>query len=85
MEERPQADSFVVKIWEKKVEDAAHDASWRGSIAHVESGDRFYLESLADVPCFLAPYVVEAGGELELRTRLYLWITSPRGVLKDRL
>ena len=74
MDELPPAHSFVIKIWAKRVDDATRDASWRGTITHVESGKRQYLESLVEVPRVLAPYVVEAGGTLDLRTRLCLWM-----------
>lgn len=76
MDEPPSAHSFVVKIWAKRVDDASQDASWRGSITHVESGERLYLDRLMDVPNFLAPYVVEVGGTLDRRTRLCLRLTS---------
>lgn len=80
MKEPPHTDSFVVKIWAKKVEDSGRDASWRGSVTHVETGERLYLERLTQIPSFLAPYVLEAGGELDVRTLLFLWLVSPDGV-----
>jgi len=77
MDEPPSnAHSFVVKVWPKKVEDSDRDASWRGSVTHVETGERVYLESLVEVPGAIAPHVVEAGGTLDLRTRLCLWMES---------
>lgn len=77
MDERsPTAHSFVVRVWPKKVEDSDCDASWRGSVTHVETGERVYLESLTEVPGVIAPYVVENGGTLDLRTRLCLWMAS---------
>ena len=76
MDEPPPAHSFVVKVWAKRVEDASQDASWRGSITHVESGERVYLDRLMQVPEYLAPYVIEVGGALDLWTRLYLRLAS---------
>lgn len=73
----PDTSSFVVRIWPKKVEDSRQDASWRGSVTHVETGKRLYLKSLMDIPEFIAPYVVDAGGDLDLRTRLWLWMILP--------
>ncbi len=72
----PTAHSFVVKVWPKKVEDSGRDASWRGSVTHVETGERVYLESLVEVSSVIAPYVVENGGTIDLRTRLCLWMAS---------
>lgn len=79
MKEPPQTNSFVVKIWAKRVEDSERDASWRGSVTDVETGERLYLERLSQIPGFLAPYVLEAGGELDIRTLLFLWLVSPDG------
>jgi hypothetical protein len=58
------------------VENAEGDASWRGSITHVETGERRYLEGLIEVPAFIAPYILEAGGALDWRSRLLLWVAS---------
>lgn len=77
-EPHPNGHSFVVKVWPKKVEDSDRDASWRGSVTHVKTGERRYLESLTEVPGVIAPYVVENGGTLDLRTRLCLWMESLR-------
>lgn len=80
MKEPPHTDSFVVKIWVKRVEDSGRDASWRGSVTHVETGERLYLERLTQILSFLAPYVLEAGGELDIRTLLLLYLVFPDGV-----
>jgi hypothetical protein len=45
--------SFVVRIWLEEDD----RASWRGHITHVTSGDRQYVERLADIIDFIAPYV----------------------------
>jgi len=68
-----QARSFIVKVWAKKVEDPSADASWRGHVTHVGSGDQKYLKSLMEVPAFIAPYVNELGGALGLYTRFCIW------------
>jgi hypothetical protein len=72
----PNTHSFVVRIWPKRVEGVGEDASWRGSITHVEAGERRYLEDLIEVPRFIAPYIIEAGGTLDWRSRLLLWRAS---------
>lgn len=80
MNKLPRTDSFVVKIWAKKVEDSRGDASWRGSVTHVETGECLYLERLTQIPWFLAPYVLDAGGKLDVRTLMLLCLVSPDGV-----
>lgn len=45
--------SFVVRIWLEEDD----RATWRGHITHVRSGDRRYVEQLADIVDFIAPYV----------------------------
>ena len=84
MDEPPPAHSFVIKIWAKRVEDASEDAAWRGSITHVESGERLYLDRLLEVLGVLAPYVREVGGTLDRRTRLCLWMASLHASKEDR-
>ena len=72
----PNTHSFVVRIWPKRVEDPERDTSWRGTVTHVDTGRRLHLKRLVEVPEFIAPYIVEAGGTLDLRTRLCLWMAS---------
>lgn len=45
--------SFVVRIWLEEDD----RATWRGHITHVPSGDRQYVERLADIVDFIALYV----------------------------
>lgn len=45
--------SFVVRIWLEEDD----RATWRGHITHVPSGDRQYVERLADIVDFIARYV----------------------------
>lgn len=72
----PEVHSFVVKIWAKEVKDPRSDASWRGSVTHVGTGERRYIQRLMQIPYFIAPYVNEIGDALDLRSRLCLWITQ---------
>lgn len=74
-ESPPQTHSFVVKVWEKEGRVSQGRVPWRGSITHVGTGKRLYLENLREVSGFLAPYVRDLGGSLDLRTRLCLWLT----------
>lgn len=69
MDDRPlQAHSFIVKVWSKRVDDASQDATWRGSVTHVESGERLYLKRLVQIPGFIAPFVSEVGGTIDAET-----------------
>lgn len=74
-ESPPQTHSFVVKVWEKEGGAQEEGVPWRGSITHVGTGKRLYLENLREVSDFLVPYVRDLGGSLDLRTRLCLWLT----------
>jgi len=74
-ESPPETHSFVVRIWEKKG-GRSEDASWRGSVTHVGTGDRLYLESLRQLPEFLSPYVDEIGGQIDFHSRLCFWVSS---------
>lgn len=74
-ESPPQTHSFVVKVWEKEGRVSQGGVPWRGSITHVGTGKRRYLENLREVSGFLVPYVRDLGGALDLRTRLCLWLT----------
>lgn len=73
----PKPHSFVVKVWAEEVVDARRDPSWRGYITHVGTGERLYLKSLLQVPGFMAPFVEDLGGSLDVRTRMCLWMAPP--------
>ncbi len=45
--------SFVVRIWLEEDD----QARWRGHITHVPSGERQYVERLADIVDFIGQYV----------------------------
>lgn len=51
--------SFIVKIWlEESPEEAGEvdEATWRGHVTHVPSGQRRYFERLQDVVAFIRTY-----------------------------
>ena len=57
--------SFIVKVW---LEESAHESNqalWRGSITHVLSGKRRYLDDLQDIFAFIASYLEAMGVELD--------------------
>ena len=68
------ASSFIVKIWIEEADDATERASWRGRITHVPSGEQHYLKDLAEIPAFIAPYLLERGIKLDRGLRIKLWL-----------
>lgn len=66
--------SFIVKVW---VEDSAkEDATglWRGSITHVPSGQRCYLNTLDEIQDFIAPYLEGMGVKPGAHWRINRWL-----------
>ena len=49
--------SFVIRIGIEETVQEAGTATWRGHITHVPSGERRYVEDLAKIPAFIAPYL----------------------------
>lgn len=67
---QPDTHSFIVKVWleetgaEKSTANAtgaARQPRWRGHITHVVSGERRYLQSLAEVKAFIEGYLMRMG------------------------
>ena len=54
---------FIVKIWLEESAEEAGQATWRGYITHVPSGQRRYLQSLDDIILFIKPYLEAMGAE----------------------
>ncbi len=53
--------SFVVTIWLEETAEEAGQATWRGHVTHVPSGDRGYLARLDDIVTFIRPYLARLG------------------------
>ncbi len=53
--------SFIVKVWIEETVEEAGQATWRGHITHALSGERCYVESLAAIIVFIAPYLEKMG------------------------
>jgi hypothetical protein len=53
--------SFIVKIWLEETTEEAGQATWRGHITHVPSGERRYVQDLGDIAAFIAPYLERMG------------------------
>jgi hypothetical protein len=52
---------FVVKIWLEETAKEAGQATWRGHITHVPSGERRYLRDLGEIEAFITPYLERMG------------------------
>jgi len=70
--------SFIVKIWveERGVDDGT--TRWRGHITDVPSGRRVYIESLQEIPLFVASYLEEMKVRFGLGWRLWRWLFRKR-------
>jgi hypothetical protein len=69
----PRTHSFVVKIWLEETADETQHPVWRGHITHVASGQRRYVNSLAGISGYIAPYLAGWQIKLPLRERICLW------------
>jgi hypothetical protein len=45
-------------------------------VTHVHSGDHQYVENLLQISALLVPYVTQMGGQVDLHTRLCLWLAA---------
>jgi hypothetical protein len=64
--------SFIVRIWLEEND----RARWRGHITHVPDGERRYVEQLADIVDFIAPYV--EGMKAGPTGRFHKWLAGRR-------
>jgi hypothetical protein len=70
----PDTHSFVVKTWLEVTKEEAGQARWRGHITHVVSGERRYLQSLAEITSFIEGYLVRMGVPPESAQRGPRWL-----------
>jgi starvation-inducible outer membrane lipoprotein len=66
--------SFIIKIWLEETTAEAGQARWRGHITHVPSGKRRYIQDLAAIPLFIAPYLREMGVSMSFGRRVRRWL-----------
>jgi hypothetical protein len=66
--------SFVVKVWLEEATEEAGRARWRGHITHVVSGERRYLQSLAEITWFIEGYLVRMGVAPESHRPVSRWL-----------
>jgi hypothetical protein len=65
--------SFIIKIWLEETVEQSGEAKWRGSITHVSSSERRYVESLEAITEFIAGYLEAMGvNPVQKATRKWL-------------
>jgi hypothetical protein len=69
---QPGPQSLVVKIWVEETGGSAQATVWRGSVTHVETGERVYVRDMTHLFQVIVPFVEKIGGPLRFRTRLLL-------------
>jgi hypothetical protein len=70
--------SFVIKIWLEETAAEAGRARWRGHITHVATGQRHYVNSMGDLPAFVAPYLGLMGVDVDVESELQQWLHEQR-------
>ncbi|MGD8791834.1 MAG: hypothetical protein PVF47_04720 [Anaerolineae bacterium] len=65
-----ETESFIVKVWVEEQAREANDATWRGHVTHVPSGERWYVERLGQIPAIIRPYLERLGVKF---SRLERW------------
>jgi len=55
---------FIVRIWLEESAAEAGQATWRGYVTHVPSGERRYIQTLDEIGAFIAPYLESMGVRL---------------------
>ena len=67
---------FVVHVWLEESAPEAGQATWRGQITHVPSGERHAVRQLDDVGLFIAPYLQGMGVKLSRCWRWKAWLAK---------
>lgn len=58
---------FIARIWCERGEDPDMAPEWRGSVEHVESGQRTYFRHLEAVLEFMKPHLADIGVDAQQR------------------
>lgn len=58
---------FIVRVWCERGDQADRVPEWRGSVEHVESGQRAYFRHLEAVLEFMRPHLSEIGIDAQQR------------------
>jgi hypothetical protein len=59
--------SFIVRVWRELGEGRQESQEWRGSIEHVQTGQRVFFRSLRSIATFMQPHLERLGIEAPLR------------------
>lgn len=59
--------SFIVRVWRERGEGQAVSQEWRGSIEHVQSGQRSFFRDLGAIARFMRPHLEQLGIEAPMR------------------
>lgn len=65
LEDRTAA--FIVRIWCERGDEQAANVEWRGSVEHVQSGERAFFRHLETVVEFMKPRLVGIGIDAQQR------------------
>ena len=77
--------SFIIKIWIEEGRDGAGQASWRGHITHVPTGERQYLQSVDEIGPFIVSHLQRMGVTLGRRRHLMEWCKRLRSAFRSAL
>ena len=66
--------SFIVRIWLEETAEEAGQATWRGHVTHVPSGERCYVKDLEDIIAAIAPYLEGMGVKHGIGWRVRQWL-----------
>lgn len=69
-----QRHSFIIKIWREQLRTGSSQATWRGHITHVPSGERRYLKGMDDIADFIVPYLEAFGVKPGRYWRVRRWL-----------
>ncbi|MGW8319756.1 MAG: hypothetical protein ACWGPS_10955 [Candidatus Promineifilaceae bacterium] len=70
-----EAHSFVMRIWRENREDPSQQGPWRGWIEHVQSGERHYFQSVAEIPQIVSGYI---GDPAKLDAQVFMPVQANR-------
>jgi hypothetical protein len=59
--------SFIVRVWRERGDGPSFGQEWRGSIEHVQSGQRSFFRDLESIAQFMQPHLEHIGIEAPLR------------------
>ena len=64
---RSEVQAFSVKVWLEETVEEVGQATWRGHITHVSSGERQHLKDLREIAEFIGPYLKGMDARVDTR------------------